>query len=219
MMSSMTNHCLTEDYGILRRYMGELRFNAMAVECGATDISRLQNIRSQSLRFPENIAALHGTTHQLAELAILERAMKQAFDAAECAVLTSAILQTNSTTSLDQLKLSFHPSVRRLSFCHNTISIWSSLRCDEVPPKAYKLEAPQRAIVWRQGSTIRLRLLGEDEWLAANAIECDGNFGNLCKALDALSTEEDPNTRAFGYLRSWLESEVLADGSKICPAK
>jgi hypothetical protein len=177
---------LANDYDTLRRYMGEVRFNALAAECDETQIS---NIRAASSKLPEQIASLPQLPPELCEIATLERALRDAFEAVE----------TNVPNTNNNFKL--HPSVNLLTFAQNTVSIWSSLKCGEPPPRPFKLDTPQHVLVWRNNAQPRMRLLGEEEFVSLTAIV------------------ESSGTMDENYLCGWLQTEVLTGTSNTCAEK
>jgi hypothetical protein len=182
---------LTSDYGVLRRYLGELKFKHLINEYISTQHDKVSNERWLSDHLPDFIAAYETFMHfpEIAELALLERAQNRAFNAIDA--LTLAKL---STIPPPAKKLKTHPSVSLLTFSQNTTSIWSALICDEQPPRPHSLDAPQHVIVWRQGNTTRFRILGEDEALALGRV----SLGISSKALNSES-----------YLLGWLEAELI----------
>ena len=182
-MSNSFNTYLANDYDALRRYLGEVRFNALAIECNEPNIS---NIRALSSKLPEQIARLPQAALELGELATLERALREAFEAVD----------TSGMGAGSKKNVTLHPSVKLLTFTQNTVSIWSSLKCGEPPPRPYKLDNPQHVLVWRQNAQPRMRLLGEEEYTALAAIR------------DASDNVDET------YLCGWLEAGVLTVGSK-----
>ncbi len=198
-MATDFNQYLANDYCALRRYLGEVRFNALAAECIEAHPSRNLNAHAYSARLPERIAAFHKASAELAELAELERALRDAFEATEAQALLPNSLLPNS---LLPERLRLHPSVHLISFTQNTLSIWSGLKCDEPPPRPYTLDTPQHVLVWRHNGQPRVRILGDDEYGLLDSIRTNSCFA----ARDATSEL---------YLRGWLETEVLAEAGKV----
>jgi hypothetical protein len=187
-MSMTFSTYLATDYNALRTYLGEVRFNALAAEC---DQSQWTNIRSLSSKLPEKLARLPQMPPELCEIATLERALRNALEAADMP----------PPRAENHKNFQLHPSVNLLTFTQNSVSIWSSLKCGEPPPRPYKLSLPQHVLVWRHNAHARMRLLGEEEFAALTSIrKTSDNF--------------DKN-----YLNGWLETEVLIDASRHGTAK
>jgi Putative DNA-binding domain len=212
-MQTDFNTYLANDYGALRRYVGEVRFNALAAECMAAYPVANPNQRSYSSKLPEWIAGFQEYAPELPELAALERAMRNAAEAADSPILAPTFAEKLSPEAINSVSFKLHPSVQLFTFTQNTVSIWSSLRCNETPPRPYRLDLSQHAIVWRQGSISRIRTLGVDEYLALAAVQNEYRFDELCRILATRDREEEPTNRAMGYLRGWLEADVLTGAS------
>ncbi len=182
-----SNTYLATDYVALRRYLGEVRFNVLTAECSP---ARTIDMHDFSSTLPEQIARLAHAPPELCEIAILERALRDAIEAVE-----------PIACSHTRQRVTLHPSVHLLKFSQNTVSIWSSLKCGETPPRPYRLETPQCVLVWRHDSQSRMRLLGEEEFTSLAAIR-NG------------SDKPDPD-----YLRGWLDTGILTDAAKTGAAK
>ncbi len=212
-MRSAFNQHLANDYSVLRRYMGEIRFNALAMECIAGVGPGLSNVRSQCANLPELIAAGGKSRAELAELAMLERAMTAAFSSHDAGVLSRRQFEQLAADAVRQLRLELHPSVWLLSFTQNTLGIWSSLMCDEPPPRPFRLDAPQHVLVWRQGERARMRMLGEEECFAVEIVKAGASFEKLSDTLAKYDSGDHPQANTLTYVRGWLDSGVLADTS------
>jgi Putative DNA-binding domain len=192
LMTTGFNDYLATDYRALRSYLGEVRFNALAAECLAAHPAQSFNVRDYSATLPEDLVTFQMAHAELSELATLERALRMAFEASD--VKTEA-------TAQNQWKL--HDSVSLLSFAQNTVSIWSSLKCGEPPPRPYKLDTPQHVLVWRCFGQPRMRILGEEEYLP------------LATLRDRITVVGDDEP----YLRGWLDTEVLVETPSGCAEK
>jgi hypothetical protein len=203
-MTHEFNQQLANDYGILRRYVGEVRFNAMAVACASAG-----DVRSRRKALPDMLAAVHTPFPELVELALLERALRQAEDAPDAAILTRLQFEQIHLQDHNISPISFHPSMQLLTFTQNTVGIWSSLQCGEIPPRPYRLEQPQKLMVWRQRDTARMRHLGEEEYRAVAIIQDTGNLNALHGLLEIDATVQDVEQSALGYILGWLDSDIL----------
>lgn len=176
---------ITQNYPVLRKYLGAVRFDAVIRGFLATATNQ---------GFPAFLAK-HSHGHpEWAELAILEEAVMRANEMA-----------LPPTAAHNPINL--RPSCQLITFNFNTTGLWSSLICDEAPPRAYRLERPCHVLVWRQGERSRMRILGDEEFVRLLDIQ---------KAATAPfhATESDA-----AYLRGWLdaglfEPEVAADLAK-----
>ena len=183
---------LASHFPVLARYLGESRIRALALDIyGAKVVSHPFN----GARLKKFLAELSGAERfklhpEIAELALLELSFRNALEANN-----GALPLKLDTHGLERRKLRLHPSVQCLVFTQNTTSIWSALKCEETPPRPFKLDAPQHVLVWRQNGLARFRILGVDE----------------AKALARFNTRS-PNTSS--YFRGWLDAGLVVESAK-----
>src|SRR6185503_15170209 len=110
----------------------------------------------------------------LAELAGLEKALNDAFDAAEGKVVELTDMAGFAPEAWSGLRFRPHPSASRLELTTNAAAIWLALTADEEPPDPVRLDQPSRILVWRKDVKPVFRELGSEEAMmwdeAANAI-------------------------------------------------
>lgn len=186
---------LAEDYARLRLYMGVSAFNSMGRHCLAAYSTKVPKARALSQHLPNflDLTEPFSRNPELSDLAHLEKAFHDAFNAPEAPTLTlSEFVGRNPR----KIFLELHPSVQRLHLRTNAASIWAALTAGELPPAPMKLHAPLELLVWRQGLTSRFRILGEEEAVA---------FGETARGeltgIDQISKY---------FLRGWLEAEVVS---------
>ena len=76
----------------------------------------------------------------LSDLAALEKALNDAFDAAEAPVLALGDMAGFAPEIWNDLVFQAHPSAYRLDLVTNAPAIWLALKNDETPPDAAVLE-------------------------------------------------------------------------------
>ncbi len=202
---------LANDYKLLREYLGETQFVAMAQTYFSAHPAQHPNARWLSKHLADFLLHFKPFAHrpEIQELAALELALNSAFDAPEASPLTFAELKVFAPEFFSALKLGIHPSAARLTFKQNTSSIWSALKCQTQPPKPHRLDADQQILVWRQGAASRFRLLGEEEAMAYDACKTGASFGTMCKMIAFIDNPETATERTANYLRAWIEAELL----------
>jgi hypothetical protein len=201
---------LSNDYPRLRAYVGEVRFNAMAGDYAKAHPSRHPNARWFGRHLPEFLRGRHADS-ALSDLAALEAALNDAFDAMDAPVVTMAELAQVPLERVADLSFGIHPSAQRLAVKTNVTSIWSAVRCGEAPPHVFRLDAPQQLLVWRQGSASRFRILGDEEAMAFDTARDGASFSVICEMIAMKSEAELAAANAAGYLRGWLEAEVISE--------
>ena len=200
------------DYGKLMRYMGEVAFMGMARSYVGRHPSSCPNARWYARHLPDFLASVspYAGMPELIELALLERALNDAGDAADAPAVTLADFAALAPERAGSAILDIHPSVRRFQVITNVTGLWSCLKCGEIPPRPSRLDAPQEILVWRQDGTSRFRLLGNEEALAFDAGAGGIRFGGI---VERIAVVDDPDTaawRAAGYLRGWIEAKAVS---------
>lgn len=203
---------LAHDYGKLRTYLGDVRFNEMALHYIAAHPSDQPNARWFSRHLPEFLASSRHYRHQpeLSELARLEGALSDAFDGLDESVCTMSDLGAIDPEHFGSASFNIVSTVHRFAVTTNVSSLWSSLKCDEAPPPPESISKPLEIMVWRQGSGARFRILGDEEAMAIDSAREGVSFAVICEMIAAF---EDPDTaamRAAGYLRGWIEAEIVS---------
>lgn len=212
---------LEREYTRLSTYLGDVRFSAMARTYAKQCASHVSDARSLSQGLSAFLSS-HPTTErhgEISELAGLESAIANTQTADDLDVLTLATLVELPEEQLATLTFKLHPACRRLTFRHNTSSIWSALRCGEKPPCPHVLDFPLHVMVWRQGQTSRCRMLGAEEAMALDCAEQGKTFGQICEAMAKHGDTETVCQRAATYLRGWFEAEILLAAMPACGVK
>ena len=203
---------LEHDYEKLRTYLGGVRFAEMAQHYIKEPPSDQPNARWFSRFLPEFLESSHHYRRnpEIAELARLERALNDAFDGPDEPVCTMADLGAVAPEDFGSVSFVIASTVHRFAVTTNVSSLWSSLKCDEVPPRPEDISAPLQIMVWRQGSGARFRILGDEEAMAIDTARQGVTFGVICEMVAAFDDPDSAALRAAGYLRGWLEAEIVS---------
>ena len=209
---------LANDFEDLAAYMGEDAFEGAAYAYIAANPSHAPNARWYSNRFPAFLRGFPETCAraQLADLADLEVALADAFDAADAPPLQLQDLAAFAPEDWGRLTFAPHPSARLLACTTDTFGLWQALQTGEDVPDAYP-PLDQKLIVWRHETTPMVRKIAAEEammWVEA----CRGlRFDALCEMLAIFDAPDDAAARAAGYLQGWLTSGLLT-GAKLADA-
>jgi hypothetical protein len=202
---------MRNDHELLHLYLGGEMFDEMGHAYVKARPSEHPNLRWFSQGLPEFLKTAEPYCNHpvLSDLAALEKALNDAFDAAEGSVLELDAMAAFAPEAWPDLKFRPHPSAARLDLSTNAAAIWLALKNDETPPDAAALQEPSRLLIWREGVTPMFRDLPPEEAMmwdeAANGIP----FGVLC---EMLATYDDPDgaaARGAGYLHGWITSGIL----------
>lgn len=173
--------------------------------------SRHPNARWASAKLPEFLSQdrRFAGTPILAEMARLERALSDAFDAADAGILRLTHLGAVDPRDWPRLAFSPQPSVRRLTLNTNAVEIWRAINSGSEPPMPAALTEPMQVAAYRHELTARFRILGYDEAMAWDEM-CKGvAFGGLCEMLAMYGGEADAAIRAASLLKGWIDEEML----------
>jgi len=193
-------------------YLGDEAFDAMArAYVGATP-SLYANARWYSRAFPDflNIAAPWCDTPELADLAMIERALNDAFDAADDPVLKLESLATIPASEWDGLQFHPHPSVARIDLRTNAAAIWIALHDESEPPAVERSATPARLMVWRQDLIPKFRDISDEEAMMWDEAAAGVPFGVLCEMLSFRDDPESAPLRAATLLQGWIACDMVS---------
>ena len=206
---------MRNDHELLHRYLGDETFDEMGHAYVKARPSQHPNLRWFSQGLPDFLRSNEPYSNHpvLADLAALEKALNDAFDASEGAVLPLEAMAGFAPESWNDLVFAPHPSAQRIDLATNAAAIWMALKNEEAPSEAETLAEPSRLLVWRQDTTPMFRELTAEEAMmwdeAANGIP----FGVLC---EMLATYDDPDgaaARGASYLHGWITAGLLTAAS------
>jgi hypothetical protein len=202
---------LRNDHGLLHNYLGDEMFDTMGHAYVAARPSHHPNLRWFSQGLPDFLKCTEPYSDHaiLADLAALEKALNDAFDAADAPVLGLADMAGFAPEVWNTLVFQPHPSSRRRDVSTNAAAVWLALKNDETPPDAVTLDEPGRLLAWRQDVTPMFRELSAEEAMmwdeAANGIP----FGVLCSMLATYDDPDGAAARGASYLHGWVTSGLL----------
>ncbi len=206
---------LRNDHELLHRYLGDETFDEMGHAYVKARPSGNPNLRWFSQGLPEFLksTAPYSGHPELFELAALEKALNDAFDAAEGEVVELADMAGFAPEAWSDLRFVPHPSAARLELATNAAAIWLALKNDETPPEAAALAEPTHLLIWRQDVTPMFREIPAEEAMMWDEAARGIPFGVLC---EMIATYDDPDgaaARGAGYLHGWITAGLLTDVS------
>ena len=202
---------LRNDHELLHAYLGDEMFDEMGHAYVKAKPSHHPNLRWFSQGLPEFLKATapYSDYPVLTDLAALEKALNDAFDGTDGAVLTLADVAAFPPEKWNDLVFKPHPTASRLDLATNASAIWRALKNDETPPDAVATDEPMRLLVWRQDTTPMFRELSAEEAMMWDEATTGIPFGVLCAML---ATYDDPDTaaaRGAGFLHGWVTGGLL----------
>ncbi|HML27802.1 MAG TPA: DNA-binding domain-containing protein [Hyphomicrobium sp.] len=198
------------DHPLLSSHLGDDTFREIARAYVAACPSHTQNARWFSDRLPDHLAEAHPDKPHLAELAALERALNDAFDAPDREPLALSDLAAIPAENWSDLVFEPHPSARRLAFTSNAHALWLALKNGEPPPPVETAAVPENILVWRHETTPKVRRMSNEEAMMWNEASNGVPFGKLCELVAVYDDPETAPMRAARHLQGWIQAGLLA---------
>ena len=200
-------------YALLHRYMGDEMFDEMGAAYIAKTPSHHPNMRWYARSLPAFLAEADPYVDYpvLTELAAIENALNDAFDAPDGPVLAMDDLAAVDPAAWHDLVFGPHVSVQRFRFTTNVLSIWSALHEDDVVPEVDS--TLEHLVVWRQEATSMIRALSVEEAMMWDEASRGIPFGQLCAILATYDDADGAAGRAAAYLGQWVTSGMLASAT------
>lgn len=201
---------LSNDFPILRIYLGEDAFGRLVEDFIESTPSRHPNGRWYGTRLPEfmHAAAAWRTRRDAIDLARFERALSDAFDASDAPASTIDALRSMGVEDWPRLAFEFHPSVRLLDLASGTVRIYDALAGEEEPPAIQ--QGKEAIIFWRSDGQSFYRPVAEDERLALMEARRGTIFENICALLAFQGSDEGVTQRVAGFLSQWFIDGLIA---------
>jgi Putative DNA-binding domain len=206
---------MRNDHRLLHLYLGDEMFDEMGHAYVAAKPSQHPNLRWFSQDLPDFLksAKPYSDYPILSDLAALERALNDAFDAVDAPELAVTDLTGFAPEVWNDLKFKAHPSSCRIDVATNASAVWLALKNDQTPPEAVVLEEPSRLLIWRQDVTPMFRELAAEEAMMWDEAASGVPFGVLCFMLATYDDPDGAAARGAGYLRDWVTAGLLTEVS------
>ncbi len=147
----------------------------------------------------------------LSELAALEWARVEVFDAPDAAPLLIEHLQTIQPEAWPALTFQLIPAFRLVKSQWPIHEIWKAaeeeeqaLNVDDIAPEPLVLR------VWREGFSVYHTKLDSVEQAALHGVMAGASFAAICEALEEKLSAEEAATTVGSLLLRWIEDRVLA---------
>lgn len=215
---------LRDTYGHTLRLLGDDAFDALALAYIAQSPSTHRNLRWYGETWPDFLAdtrpdangagdpgVASAQRQDLAELARLDWALREAFDGPDDAVLGLRDLQLLAPDAWAVVRLRPHATVRCLAMCHNTLQRWHALDDERPVPDAEPLPEPGWVLVWRRDDRPHFRSMAAPEAWAVQQLLAGQPWAALCEGLAEVWPDQDATTLAAQCLRRWVDEGVLAE--------
>lgn len=207
---------LCEDYDTTWTFLGDEMFYDLAKGFVTKYPSNTPNARWFSHRFPQFLAEeqIGQDAPALVEIARMERALADAFDAADDPIFTRENLAEVAATGIENASLTLHPSVTLIRCETNSYDIFKALRGEETPPPMANAVEPRWALIWRRDMTCRHMELDAEQGALLDLALQGHNFVRLCEFAVSLGDPDTAAVRMAGYLGQWIENHMVTNLSE-----
>jgi hypothetical protein len=202
---------LEEDYPALKSLLGPKRFEELVVDYIAASPSRTRNARYFSARLPEVMQESEKWRDEALAigLASLERALTDAFDAADGDSCPLEALAAYAPQDWPRLVFAFHPSLRLVSAPVGTIELYEALSSEGPASRPEPSDERETVAVWRSGVDPAYRTLSADEFLALNEALAGKSFGGICQLVAFQEDEAAAPERLAQFLVNWFSDGLV----------
>ena len=229
MYRSRIVEALESQFPRLARWLGAGDFAELASAYIDDEPSRHPSLRFIGQRLPGWLAArppAEGRHAALADLARLEWARTDVFDAADDVALSLDVVRAWPVDRFAELPLRLIGAHRRLEVGHPVAALWDAIGPgpasgqgatppEPIPDLDGAAAAAGRAdrqslLIWRQGVAIFHRAVDDAERAALDQIAAGTTFGLVCDALLEARPPEEATAQAFAWLSGWTGDELIA---------
>lgn len=210
---------LSNDFPVLRNYLGEEMFGRLVEEYIESTPSRHRNARWYSTRLRDFMCetAPWQNSPNAIDLAQLEGALADVFDAADAPLVGVESLRKISLEDCPNLVLEFHPSVMLIDLGAGTAEIYEALAWGREPQKT---KAGRISILlWRNEGQTRYRRLEEDECLALREAKERKRLAEICAHMAFQANHKAASERAASFLSQWFADGLIVRSSVSDDAK
>jgi len=201
--------CLAEDFVAVHAVVGAAAFHNLITDYLLAHPPTHFSLRFAGAHLP---AFLRG--HELsarwpyaADLAELEWAIVDAFDAPDAAPLEAAALAAVPEACWPALRFALAPSVQLLTLEWPVHEVWRAVQAAEVLPQLGRGQTRLR--VWRQDLRVFHRAIDAAEAAGLDALRDGAAFAEVCACIVEADADGAGASRALALLSAWITDGVL----------
>lgn len=202
---------LGEDYDTLWTFVGDATFHELATGYLRDNPSTSRNARWVGHEFPSYLAR-HPIGAQVAvlpELARIERAIRDAFDAPDAPVAAPEDLATIAD-HVETAVFTLHPGLTLIPTQTNAYDIFLALRAGQTPPPPAEQDSVRWIVAWRRDLRSHHMELTPEEGTLLDLAARGSTFAHLCEVASMMGEPDTTAARMGGTLRRWLENGMLS---------
>ncbi|HVN40631.1 MAG TPA: DNA-binding domain-containing protein [Myxococcota bacterium] len=207
---------LCDDFGALAAALGDEWMNDVVAAYLLACPPRRPSIRHAGERLADFLAAhpaalpFRRRFPWCADLARLEHALCDAFDAADARPRTRESLAALLPDAWPALRLPLAPCARVLRLEWNVVPLREAYERDETPAAPPAAPQANAALVWRRDELVRFRALDPLEAALLERAAAGESFEALCAAAAREVGDAEAPARAAQLLAGWIDAGLIA---------
>jgi hypothetical protein len=201
--------CLQEDFAAVYAVVGAERFHNLITDYLIVHPPAHFSLRQAGRHLPAFIGTqrLAAPWPYLEQLAALEAAVLDAFDAPDAAPLEIAILQGIPPEEWPGLRFAVTPSLQRVHVEWRVDDVLRTVQEGAAP--STPAASPTWLRVWRQDLRVFHRPIDAAETAALEAVATDATFATVCAAVGELIGESAGAERVVQLLDTWFADGLI----------
>ena len=207
--------CLKDDFAAVSAVIGEAAFHNLITDYLLIHPSTHFSLRYVGQHLPAFVRrhTFGAQWPYLADLALLEWTILEAFDAPDAQPLAAAALAAVPQEGWPELRFQLTPSLRLLDVDWPVHEVWKQAQEGEAPDEVRPATTTLR--VWRQDLRVFHRPIDAAESAALNALRAGAEFSGVCERVVAYYGEGEGAERAASLLGTWLGDGLITGHSPL----
>jgi hypothetical protein len=193
--------CVAEDYPVLLALMGQEPFEALVAEYLDAHPPTDFLLRNLGAGLAEFVAERHPDEPLLADVARVEWAFIDAFDAADAPPLDPTAIAAIPEDAWPAARIALQPSLQRLRLAHPAHEMRNAFHRAPKEPLARVAPAPTHLVVYRRELSLYQQPLDELSFAMLGRIAAGEPLG---QAADALATESGRGDEVQAQIGAWF---------------
>lgn len=191
---------LREDFPKLAAVLGDEGFYALAEAYVREHPSEHPSLSRLGRRVADHLARHPAGRPDLPDLARLEWARAEAFEAEDVPLAGLASLRAVAPADLPRVRLALAPAVQLIHLAHDAPALWRAIEDGAALPSPRPAEVS--VAVWRSGFEVFHAVLAADEARAVERALAGEPLGAVC---EPFAGRDDPAAAALRAVGSWFE--------------
>lgn len=190
-------------------YLGDETFESSALAFIEDNPPKHRNLRWHGATFSQWLAERFPQDRDIAELALIDWQLRQAFDGPNATPLAAAVLGGLTPEDWASVGFQFVPTLFVAPLRFNTVTIWHAIDQEQAPPIAEVLSPATWLVIWRKGWQPHFRTIQAAEHAALMQLQGGASFAQVCADLGEEFSDREVASVAAESLRTWLQDEMI----------